>query len=200
LVTAHGGSLAIAVLVSASVVWTAKEAPLPALGWAAAFLFLAVEQDVRGMRIRNWLTLPALAGALCLAGWTGGWVGLQSALAGAGAAFGILFIPFVFRWLGAGDVKAVMVLGALWGVEFLLPVLWWMILVGGILAIAMVAARGGLLDLLRRWGSTVVVSLRTGRLTYFGPAPGAAAAGGVPFAIAMGLGAAAYQVWGTPWA
>jgi hypothetical protein len=37
----------------------------------------------------------------------------------------------------------------------------------------------------------------TRRVTYFGPAEGATT--GLPFAVAMGLGAAAYQVWGMPW-
>ncbi|MEN8182056.1 MAG: prepilin peptidase [Myxococcota bacterium] len=194
-----GASHAIAVLVGAGLLFTAREAPLPALGGAAAFLLLAVEQDVRRMRIPNWLTAPALLCALAWGGFSQGAVGFGSALLGAAAGFAILFVPFFFRWLGAGDVKAVMVLGALFGVELLLPVLWWMVVVGGVLALAVLAGRGGFMDLLLRWRDSARVTFATRRWTYFGPQAGTVAAGGIPFAVAMGLGAAAFQLWGTPW-
>lgn len=193
-------ALGAALGVCASFVLSGTDAPLPALGWAAAFLFLAVESDVRARRIPNWLTFPALAGALALAAWQGGLVGALHALAGAGVALAILFLPFAFRWLGAGDVKAVMVLGALWGREAIVPALWWMILVGGVLAVALLASRGELLDLLRRWGSSLWHSLLSRRPVYHAPARGSAAVEGLPFAVAMGLGAAAFQLWGAPWA
>jgi prepilin peptidase CpaA len=91
------------------------EAPLPATEWVAAFLFLAIEHDVRSMRLPNWLTLGGLAGALGLAVAERGLPGLGYAAAGAGAALAVLFLPFSMRWLGAGDVKAMMALGAFWG-------------------------------------------------------------------------------------
>jgi prepilin peptidase CpaA len=194
-----GASHAVALLVSASLLWTAQEAPLPACSAAAAFLLLAVEQDVRRLRIPNWLTGPALLAALAFAGLTGGLAGLGSAALGAAAAFVLLFPAFCLRWLGAGDVKSVMALGALWGAAHLLPVLWWMVLAGGTLALAVLVLRGGLLDLLARWRDSARVTWATRRWTYFGPKPGSTAAGGVPFAVAMGLGAAAYQLWGMPW-
>lgn len=192
-------SLALAGAVAASLLWTAQERPLPALGWTAAFLFLAVEQDLRSMRIKNALTLPALAGALGIAGVSQGLPGLGIALAGAGLAFGLLFGPFALRWLGAGDVKAVMVLGALWGPATLLAGLWWMLVLGGVLAVAWVVLRGGLTDLLRRWGASAHLTLFERRPTWVRPAPGSPAAAGLPFALSMGLGALALQLWGTPW-
>jgi len=193
-------ALGAALGVCASFVLSGTDAPLPAFGWAAAFLFLAVERDVRTRRIPNWLTFPALAGALALAAWQDGLGGALHALAGAGVALAILFLPFALRWLGAGDVKAVMVLGALWGREAIVPALWWMILVGGLLAVALLASRGELGDLLRRWGSSFWHSLLSRRPVYHAPARGSAAVEGLPFAVAMGLGAAAFQLWGAPWA
>jgi prepilin peptidase CpaA len=137
---------AIAALVVGCLLWTAQEKPLPALPWAAAFLFLAVEQDVRRFRIPNWLTFPSLLGAIALAAVTLGWEGAYAAAAGAGFAFALLFVPFACRWLGAGDVKAAMVLGALWGAELFLPICWWMVVMGGLIAVGLVALRGGFLD------------------------------------------------------
>jgi len=199
-ISRFGVSAAIAASVSAGFLWSAQESPLPATSWAAAFLLLAIEHDVRSMRIPNWLTGGGLAVALALAGATRGMVGLTEALLGAGAALAVLFVPFLVRWLGAGDVKAMMVLAALWGRELILPTLFWMFIAGGALALALVAARGELPDLLTRWGRSLWVSLSTRRLTYFAPSPRSAASGGLPFAVAIGIGASAYQIWGFPWA
>jgi prepilin peptidase CpaA len=193
-------ALGVAALAAASLVWApGKEAPLPAVGWAAAFLLLAVHQDVRSLRIPNWLTFPSLLGAIALGALRGGPAGAGFALLGAAVALAIGFVPFAVRWLGAGDVKAGMVLGALWGAETFVAVFWWMLVVGGLLALAFVAAQGGLLDLLARWLRSAQATLVTRRLTYLRPAAGAAAAQGLPFAVAMALGAGAFQIWGTPW-
>ena len=199
-ISRFGVSVAVAACVSAGFLWSAQESPLPATVWAAAFLFLAVEHDVRSMRIPNWLTGGGLAAALALAGVTRGMVGLSEALLGAGAALALLFVPFLVRWLGAGDVKAMMVLGALWGRELVLPTLFWMILAGGAIAIAMVVARGELADLCTRWGRSLWASLSTRRFVYFAPSPHSAASGGLPFAVAIGIGASIAQIWGFPWA
>ncbi len=190
---------AIAVLVVGCLFWTSQEKPLPALPWAAAFLFLAVEQDVRRMRIPNWLTFPSLLGAISLAAVTAGWEGAGASVAGAGFAFALLFIPFACRWLGAGDVKASMVLGALWGTELFLPVCWWMVVMGGLIAIGLVVLRGGLQDLVSRWFRSLQITVITRQPTYCAPEATSAAGGGLPFAVAMGLGAGGYQVWGMPW-
>jgi prepilin peptidase CpaA len=193
-------ALAVAALAATSLVWIpGKEAPLPAVGWAAAFLLLAVHQDVRSLRIPNWLTFPSLLGAIALGALRGGAAGAGAALLGAVVALAIGFLPFALGWLGAGDVKGSMVLGALWGAATFVAVFWWMLVVGGLLALFFVAAQGGLIDLLARWLRSVQATVITRRLTYFRPAAGAAAAKGLPFAVAMALGASAFQIWGTPW-
>ncbi len=199
-ISRFGVSVATAASVSAGFLWSAQESPLPASVWAAAFLFLAIEHDVRSLRIPNWLTAGGFAAALLLAGVARGTVGLVHALLGAGVALAVLFLPFLLRWLGAGDVKAMMVLGALWGRELVLPTLFWMFVAGGALAIGLVAARGELGDLCTRWGRSLWITLSTRRLTFLAPAPGSAAGGGLPFAVAIGVGASIHQIWGFPWA
>ena len=196
----RGISGLVAAAVCLVFLWTAREAPLPATAWAAAFLFLAVESDVRRLRIPNWLTFGALGLALGLGAWGGGLPGLLDAAAGAGVALAVLFVPFAMRWMGAGDVKAMMALGALWGQAHLLPTLFWIFLAGGALALAMLAARGELPDLCVRWWRSFWITCATRKLTYFAPAPGAVAGGGLPFAVAIGIGAAIHQMWGSPWA
>jgi len=192
-------SAAVAVSICAGFLWSAQQRPLPATGWAAVFLFLAVEHDVRSLRIPNWLTFGGLAVALVWAGGSGGFGSVGVALAGAGTALAVLFVPFLFRWLGAGDVKAMMVLGALWGAENVAGTLIWILVAGGLLAVALVAARGEFADLCKRWGRSLWVTVSTQRITYFAPAPGTAAGGGLPFAVAIGIGASVQQIWGFPW-
>jgi len=191
-------SVAAAAGVLLCLLWSGQELPLPALGWAAGFLFLAVQQDVIRMRIPNWLTFPALLVGFAWSTWTGGGPGALVALAGAGTAFGVLFVPWLLGWLGAGDVKAMMALGTLWGAYLLLGVLWWAVVAGGVFAIGAVALHGQLGALLRRWRDTIVLTVATKRWTYL-PAP-AGSVTAIPFAVAIGLGMTAYQLWGVPWA
>ena len=195
----HAAALAVAGLVSVCFVSTSGEGSLPARGWAATFLFLAVAQDVRNLRIPNWLTFPSLLVALTVGLAAGGLAGLGHAALGAALALGVFVVPYLLGGLGAGDVKAAAVLGALWGAPFVLPVFWWMLIAGGLLALAWIAVRGGLPDLLRRWLRSAQATFFTRRFTYFAPGAGSAAGAGLPFAVAMGLGAAAYQLWGTLW-
>ena len=93
-------------------------------------------------------------------------------------AFLLLFVPYAARGLGAGDVKATMVLGALWGPQILVAVLVWTAAISGLLATAVLLRNAG-----RRAGRPAGVERR---------------ARGIPLAPAIGLGVIAYQLWGTP--
>ncbi|MFP8879196.1 MAG: prepilin peptidase, partial [Myxococcota bacterium] len=155
--------------------------------------------DVRSLRIRNWLNAAGLVLALALAGWLGGLLGFGTALIGAGAALAIGFALFALGVIGAGDAKGVAVLGALFGLSALPGVLWWTALAAGTLGIALILARGEAIDFVRRWWLMALAFLVTRKPFYMAPARESAAATGLPFAIAMGLGTAASGVWGTPW-
>jgi len=170
--------------------------PILQLG-TAAFLSLVVFEDVRRMRIPNALNFPALLLALAAAAIGGGMSALAGASLGALAALALLLGPYALGWLGAGDVKAMLVLGALFGARPLLPLFLWMLGAGGVLALAYLILRGELLGLLARWLLSAQTSLSTRRLHYF-PAPrGSAAAEGIPFGVAMACGAMAFFIWGT---
>ncbi len=200
--SAASGALAIALAAVASMVflWSGGRDPMPLLPWSAAFLFFVVEEDLRHRRIPNWLTLPTLGAALVFAHVTGGWAGTAAAAGGAGVAFGLLFPLFLFRVMGAGDVKALMVLGAFWGPAALVGSLWWMLVAGGLVAIAIAGLRGALPDVLSRWKLSLLTFVATRRLTYFPPAAEGTAGTHIPFGVAIALGAAAHQYWGAPWA
>jgi prepilin peptidase CpaA len=173
--------------------WVASM-PLPVLGWAAAFLFLAVERDVHCRRIPNWLTFPTLAFAVLYGAWSDGTDGALHALLGAAAAFALLLLPYAMRGLGAGDVKAAMALGALFGAGEIARVVLLAVGFGGVLALLRLVVRGGLLELGRRWLHSCATSVLTNRLVYFPPAPGSAATRGIPFAVAIALAVATHQI------
>jgi prepilin peptidase CpaA len=150
------------------------------------------------MRIPNALTFPALPLALGAAAFCGGSSGLLSAGLGALAALALLLAPYALGWLGAGDVKAMLVVGALFGARDLPPLLFSIVLVGGGLALGYLVVRGELGDLLARWWLSLQTTLATRRLYYFHPQRGSAAASGLPFGIAMACGAIAFSLFGGP--
>ena len=173
--------------------------PLPIFGWAAAFIFFAVASDVRESRIPNSLTFPAFVFAILLSaemGSTGG-----SAESGLGAALGFLLLigPYAIGGLGAGDVKALMVLGAWLGPWDLIGATAWAVIFGGALGLALLAARQELVDYTLRWVGIFGVSLALRSVHYKRPAEGSAAAGGIPFAPAIALGLACQWYGGAPW-
>jgi prepilin peptidase CpaA len=98
-----------------------------------------------------------------------------------------------------GDVKALMALGAWIGPGSVLGVAACALIVAGICGVALLVARGELYDFARRWMRTALSALAFRRLTYERPAPGSAAAGGLPFAAALAFGLAAHWSGGLPW-
>ncbi len=173
--------------------------PLPVFGWAAAFLFFAVASDLRFHRIPNWLTLPALLAALIVSPWAGATSGpLESAL-GAALGFALLIGPYAFGGMGAGDVKALMVLGAWLGPEATLGAAVWAVIAGGAFSLIILVRCGELSAFARRWGRTLFGTLTLRRISYEPPAAGSIAAGGIPFAAAIAVGLAAQWYGGSPW-
>ena len=173
--------------------------PLPVLGWAAAFLVFAVASDVRFHRIPNWLTLPALLAALLASPWAGATSGPLEAAAGAGLGFALLVGPYALGGMGAGDVKALMVLGAWLGPAAVLGAAAWAVIAGGVFGLIMLALRGELVLYAQRWGRTLLSTLNLRRISYEPPAVGSIASGGIPFAAAIAVGLAAQWYGGFPW-
>ena len=173
--------------------------PLPVFGWAAAFLFFAVASDLRFHRIPNWLTLPALLAALFVSPWAGATSGPLESVLGATLGFALLVGPYAFGGMGAGDVKALMVLGAWLGPEATLGAAVWAVIAGGVFALIILVLRGELYAFARRWGRTLSGTLILRRNSYEPPAAGSIAAGAIPFAAAIAVGLAAQWFGGSPW-
>jgi prepilin peptidase CpaA len=171
--------------------------------WAGAMvvglLMAVVEEDVRHQRIPNRLTFFGFAAALLHAAWIAGFGGLLSAFAGAGAALAVMALPFAMRWVGAGDVKAMMALAAFFGLDATPALLWWITVVGGAFAVLTLVARGGILEVAQRWAGSVLLTRLHSSPRYLVPVSGSTAATGMPFGVAIALGVAAFQNWGPTW-
>jgi prepilin peptidase CpaA len=93
--------------------------------------------DIRWRRIPNPLNLLiGLTGLLNQTLW-GGWVGFKSAWLGAIAGGAIFLTLYLFKWMGAGDVKLVAAVGTWLGLERIFWGLYFIVLIGGVLALVL---------------------------------------------------------------
>ena len=100
-----------------------------------AILVVAVYYDITEYRIPNQVTVGGILFGLILGVMTGGIQGLYSSLLGGTVGFSLLFIPFLLRGIGAGDVKLLTAIGAIKGMEFVLYTAGAMAIVGGLMAL-----------------------------------------------------------------
>ncbi len=116
--------------------------------WVAApvivLVTVAARADVRTRTIPNRLTFPALLLGLAVHGALGGTEGLKSSLYGMAVAGGVLFPGWLFRWMGAGDVKLMAAVGA------------WLAWPQGLIGVLASLVMGGVISL--------IVALRRGML------------------------------------
>jgi prepilin peptidase CpaA len=111
----------------------------------AISVLAALTDLVRG-RIYNWLTAPALIAGIAASTWALGWNGLGQALLGALTGFLLYGWMFSLRVMGGGDVKLLMALGAWGGVRYAVEVGLLGILLGGLMAVGILLAKGKLGD------------------------------------------------------
>ena len=99
---------------------------------------LSVFFDLTVRRIPNWIIAFGLAGGLLLNA-SQGFTQFSHSLLGFIGGIAVFIVPFALGWMGAGDVKYFGVVGALLGVEWLPRVLFYSIMVAGVLAVGYVA-------------------------------------------------------------
>ncbi len=111
--------------------------------WVAAILIPAMLfaswNDYRRHRVPNWLNLSILCTGVALHAWMFGWSGVGSSFQGVGVGFGCLFVFWMMRVMGAGDVKFMAAVGAWLGPAATFQAVLVGGLVGGVLAIGVIA-------------------------------------------------------------
>lgn len=100
--------------------------------------------DLRRRRIPNWLTVTGALTGFAFHAWRSGLEGLAFAGAGCGAAFGVYGLLFLLRGMGAGDVKMMAAMGALIGWNNWLLLFALSAVIGGLVAVLTILARGRL--------------------------------------------------------
>ena len=119
---------------------------LPPPGVEAVLLALvlgAAVYDVRYRRIPNWLSVSGVLIGLALNTFLyQGWPGLRLSLLGLAVACGVYFLLYALRAMGAGDVKLMAAVGALVGWQDWFGIFVVAAIVGGVMALILVATKG----------------------------------------------------------
>ncbi len=100
--------------------------------------------DGRSLRVPNWLTVHFAVGGWVYAGWLGGAPLLGWSLAGAAVGLACLMPLYAIGGMGAGDVKLMAGVGAWIGPACTFWAFLATAVVGGLMALAMMAASGEL--------------------------------------------------------
>ena len=152
------------------------------------FVVVAAGFDLLENRIPNWLNLAAVAVGVLFNAWTG-MPRLVDSLFGFGLGIGILFLPFVFGWLGAGDVKFLAAVGAILGVGWVPRVFFYSAVLGIPLALISILSRGIDKKLLRQaWTDIKLLWLSRG-LVFPQPIAARVSRGArvIPYGVAIAL-------------
>jgi prepilin peptidase CpaA len=131
-----------------------------------AVVLVAAVYDVRYRRIPNWISgLGILAGlvvnTVLQPVWPGFWFSLKGLLFG----FGLYFLLYLLRAMGAGDVKLMGAVGAMAGAENWFGIFLITAILGGIMALILIVAKGRVKKTL--WNVGFMISeLTRGRAGY----------------------------------
>lgn len=150
---------------------------LPPRGVQVLLLTLVVGAavyDIRYRRIPNWLTAGGVLAGIALNTflWMDqvadkGWAGLFFSLKGLALGFGIYFVLYLLRAMGAGDVKLMAAVGAMVGAQDWFGIFVITAIIGGVMALLLAASRGRMKSTL--WNVGFILSeMKSGRPAYVG--------------------------------
>ena len=146
--------------------------------------------DLKTRRIPNYLTFGGALGGLGFQLGYHGFPGFLDGLAGLGAGFALLLLPYLLGGMGAGDIKASAALGAWLGLGRTFSLFVYMGLGGGVIILAVLLWQRRLVAGIRQgWHSLLNYAL----CRHSGPKPPPAATRlrtTIPYGAAMALGMA----------
>jgi prepilin peptidase CpaA len=166
--------------------------------WLVA-LILAEAAVIDGLKLKvpNWLTFHLTAGGLAFSAWYGGANGLLLSLAGAALGLALLLPLYAIGGMGAGDVKLFAGVGAWVGPAATLGAFVASAVVGGVMALVMIAWTG---EYARHWSMFQTIGHEI--LTVRSPGRLAEAAAArkptmllLPYGIPLAVGSIGYFAW-----
>ena len=126
------------------------------------YSFSAMLFDLTTDRIPNYLVAAELAGGLAYQFYIFGPMGILSFLGGITVPFALSYALYLFRMIGAGDVKLFMALGAVAGFPGNVRIMMWSVICGGIISVCIMWRRTGFIPRLAYLISYVRDFIRTG--------------------------------------
>lgn len=126
------------------------------------YSFLAMLFDLTTNRIPNYLVAAELVGGLIFQLYIFGPMGILSFLGGIAVPFILSYALFLFRMIGAGDIKLFMALGAVAGFPLNVRIMLWSVICGGIVSVCIMWRRTGFMPRLSYLISYVRDFIRTG--------------------------------------
>jgi len=130
-----------------------------------ALLLTAAIYDVRFRRIPNWISVTGVAIGLTMNAFLFGVPGLWLSLRGLGLGFGVYFLLYLVRAMGAGDVKLMGAVGAMVGWQDWFGIFLITAILGGVMALILAATRGRIMKTL--WNVGFILSeMKSGRPAY----------------------------------
>ena len=121
---------------------TSFETPIGVVVFVCFAMTVAAVIDGWKLKVPNWITFPFALSGLAYHAITHGLSGLTESLLGCAVGLGLLLIPYIIVGMGAGDVKLFAGVGAWMGASITFGAFLVSTVVGGVLAVAMVAYRG----------------------------------------------------------
>lgn len=119
--------------------------------------------DLKQQRIYNKVIFPSLAAVLVIHLAASGFSGLKLSMQGLLAGFAVLIIPYFLGGIGAGDVKLLALIGAIKGSDFVINTALYMAVIGGLIALVIIAANGTLADVMKQiwvWVYSLVCGIK----------------------------------------
>lgn len=117
-----------------------------------AVMLYSAWTDWKSRKVYNKVTYPAVVVGLVLHLIVGGLPGLGDGALGLALAFVIGLAMLPFGWIGGGDIKLLMAVGAALGVQALGEITFYSVWVGAVLGLAMAVANGYLVEMIRKMG------------------------------------------------
>jgi len=136
----------------------------------ACVLIIASFTDLRSHRISNRLTYSTMIVGLIYYCMMSGLAGLLHSLSGLLLGLAMLITVYLIGGMGAGDVKLMAAVGSILGPQGVFEAFLGTALAGGIYALIVLAAKGYLLDTLKRFGLMIKTFFMTKKFFYIPPA------------------------------
>ena len=132
-------------------------------------LIIASITDLRSHRISNRLTYSTMIFGLAFYSLTSGLSGFLHSMGGLFLGLALLIAFYLIGGMGAGDVKLMAAVGSLLGPEGVFAAFLGTALIGGLYALIILAAKGYLVDTLKRFGLMLKTFFMTKKFIYIPP-------------------------------